>query len=179
MRRLAEAERVRRFMRAVAENAQGETRVYFTGGASAVLMGWREATIDVDVAFVPDRDELLRLLPRLKEELELNIELACPADFLPELDGWEERSPFIAREGKVSFHHYDFHAQALAKIERGHEQDRADVQSMLKTGCVTPARLREFFEAMAPRLYLHPAIDPTAFRRALDEALAAGEEAAP
>ena len=95
MRRLAEADRIRSFMRALGASGPPETRVYFTGGVSAVLMGWRAATIDVDVSFVPDRDEVLRLLPALKNELDLNIELASPADFIPELPGWEDRSPFI------------------------------------------------------------------------------------
>ena len=172
MRRLAEADRIRRFMRSLGAAATQETRVYFTGGVSAVLLGWRSATIDVDVAFVPDRDELLRILPALKDELELNIELASPAHFLPELPGWEERSPFIAREEKVSFHHYDFYAQALAKIERGHAQDRTDVEAMLGAGLVQTARLRELFEMIVPHLYRFPAVDPASLHRALEEALA-------
>ena len=159
-------------MRALGAAAREEARVYFTGGVSAVLMGWRPTTIDVDLALAPDRDDLLRLLPALKDELELNIELAAPSHFVPELPGWEERSPFIAREGKVSFHHYDFYAQALAKIERGHAQDRADVEAMLGAGLVLPARLRELFEMIVPHLYRYPAIDPASLRRALDEALA-------
>ncbi|MDQ7828028.1 MAG: hypothetical protein QN122_05460 [Armatimonadota bacterium] len=28
-------------------------RVYFTGGATALLYGWRETTLDVDVKLVP------------------------------------------------------------------------------------------------------------------------------
>lgn len=172
MRRLAEAGRLRDFMQALGGAAREETHVYLTGGASAVLMGWRSATLDVDVRFVPDRDEILQLLPELKNRLEINIELASPADFIPELPGWQERSPFIAREGKVSFHHYDFYAQALAKIERWHAQDRADVESMLRAGLVEAGRLRELYETIATQLHRYPAIDPNTFRRTLDAALA-------
>jgi len=172
MRRLAEAARIQRLMRALGDTADAETRVYFTGGASAVLEGWRAATVDVDLRIVPDRDEMLRAIPALKEELELNVELASPADFIPELPGWEERSRFIAREGQVSFYHYDFYSQALAKIERGHAQDAADVAAMIDRGLVEPGRLRELFEAIEPRLYRYPAIDPKSFRRALETALA-------
>lgn len=50
---------------------------------------------------------------------------ASTEQFIPELPGWRERSPFIRREGRISFNHYDLHAQALAKIERGHERDPA------------------------------------------------------
>ena len=149
--------------------------MYFTGGVSAVLMGWRATTIDIDLTFVPDRDELMRLLPALKDELEINVEMASPSHFIPELPGWEERSPFIATDGLVSFYHYDFYSQALAKIERGHAQDRADVEAMLNSELVQPERLRELFEQIAPQLYRYPAVDPATMRRAVDETLAPRE----
>jgi hypothetical protein len=34
--------------------------MYLTGGSTAVLEGWREATVDVDLRFDPEADELLR-----------------------------------------------------------------------------------------------------------------------
>lgn len=148
-----------------------EGRVYLTGGASALLHGWRPTTVDVDIRIEPDAGEILRAIPVLKEELELNVELASPGDFIPELPGWRDRSPFIAREGKLSFHHYDFHAQALSKIERRHPRDVEDVRSMLRENLVTPAALRRHFEAIEPELYRYPAIDPPTFRRALEEIL--------
>jgi hypothetical protein len=171
MRQVAEADRIRRLMHALGGAAGEECRIYFTGGASAVLLGWRASTIDVDLSVAPDRDDVLRAFPRLKEDLQLNIELAAPTDFLPPLPAWQERSPFIAREGKVSFHHFDFYSQALAKIERGHAQDRLDVESMLRARLIEPARLRELFEDILPELYRYPAVDPESFQRALEEAL--------
>lgn len=172
MRRLTEADRLARFMRALGRAAVGDTRVYLTGGATAVLLGWRPTTIDIDLQMVPDRDELLRAIATLKDQLEVNVELAWPAQFIPELPGWETRSRFIGREGRVSFYHYDFYAQALAKIERGHSQDRADVAAMLEQGLVVPSRLWELFEEIAPQLHRYPAVDPASFRRAVEEALA-------
>jgi hypothetical protein len=173
MRQVAEAARIRRFMAALGEAAHDETRVYLTGGASAVLQGWRSTTLDVDMEIVPDRDDLLRALPVLKEQLEINVEIAAPSHFIPELPGWAERSVFIVREGRVQFFHYDFYAQALAKIERGHSQDRADVETMIEAGVVAPALLRQLFEDIVPALYRYPAVDPAAFRRAVEVALAA------
>ena len=38
-------------------------------------------------------------IPELKEELELNVELAVPGDFVPMPNGWEERSPFVEQVG--------------------------------------------------------------------------------
>ena len=46
------------------------------------------------------------------------MDLAAPDDFIPALPDWRERSVFIARHGTVEFFHYDFYAQALAKVAR-------------------------------------------------------------
>lgn len=167
MRALADAARIRRFMAALGAEANADAWVYFTGGASAVLHGWRASTIDVDVKIVPDLDRLFRAIPHLKERLEINVELASPDDFIPVRDGWEARSPFIAREGRVSYHHFDLHAQALSKIERGHVQDVADVEEMLRRGLIDRRRLVEDFEAIEPKLYRYPAVDAASFRQAV------------
>jgi hypothetical protein len=83
-------------------------------------------------------------------------------------------SPFIAREGRLDFHHFDLSAQALSKIERGHTQDLEDVREMLARGLVTAAGLRAYFDAITPRLYRYPAIDPASFARAVAAATASG-----
>ncbi|MBI5243502.1 MAG: hypothetical protein HY922_07430 [Elusimicrobia bacterium] len=171
MRRIADAARIRAFMSALAGAAEEEARIYFTGGATAVLMGWRGTTIDVDIKVVPERDALLREIPKLKDSLRINVELASPDLFIPALDGWEERSPFIAREGRLSFHHYDLYAQALAKLERGHQQDLEDARQMLSRGLIEPGALMRRYESIEPRLYRYPAVDPAAFRRSVEEFL--------
>ena len=172
MRQVAEADRVRMLMKSLGAAATREASVYFTGGATAVLMGWRPTTIDVDLAIIPESDELLRAVPEIKEKLKINVELASPAHFLPELPEWRERSVSIGRERKVSFFHYDFYSQALAKIERGHSQDREDVQAMLDTGLVERERLVQLFESIVPQLYRFPAVNPESLRNALDRAIA-------
>jgi hypothetical protein len=164
MRELATAERIRRFMRALGAAAEGEAAVYFTGGATAVLVGWRESTIDVDVLLVPESDSLLRSLPRIKDDLSINVELASPLDFIPVPDGWEERSPSIGREGSLSFFHFDPYGQALAKAERAHHQDLEDVRALIESGLVDPTRALRFLEEIEPELYRFPAIDPPSFR---------------
>ncbi len=100
----------------------------------------------------------------LKERLGVNIELASPPDFIPELPGWRERSPLVFQEGNIDVHHFDFYSQALSKIERGFRQDLDDVGKMIECGLVQPVRLGELFEAIEPELYRYPAIDPAAFR---------------
>jgi hypothetical protein len=172
MRALAGAERLRRFLSELSREAHEDAAVYLTGGATAVLMGWRESTIDADILIVPERDALYRALPRLKEELQINVEIVSPAHFIPELPGWRERSLFIGREGRLSFYHYDPYAQALAKIERGHATDLVDVRQLIDRGLVEPSRLRELHARIQPQLHRYPAIDPPSFRRRLEDVLA-------
>lgn len=112
-------------MRALGARTTTETTCYLTGGASAVLGGWRETTIDVDVLFAPENDELLRAIPD---------------------------------------------AQALAKLERGHDRDLSDVAAMLSLELVDPRRLRAHFAEVEPHLYRFPAVDPSAFRSAVEQA---------
>src|SRR3989338_8619754 len=163
MRVVTSREKIQKFMRAFGARAPRDARLYFTGGATAVLMGWRDTTIDIDIRFNPELDELFHVLPALKEELQINIELASPADFIPPLPGWEERCEYIGREGKVSFYHYDPYSQALAKIERGHTQDLQDVEAMLQKGLLEPQKLLSLYQAIESQLYRYPAIDPRSF----------------
>ncbi len=171
MRELADADRLRRFMRELGRAADRDGEVYLTGGATAVLVGWRDSTVDADILIVPETDALFRALPRLKEELRINVEIASPAHFIPELPGWRERSLPVGREGRLVFFHYDPYAQALAKVERGHAKDLDDVHQLLDRGFVEPDRLWRLFEAIAPRLDRYPAIDPPSFRRRLERVL--------
>lgn len=168
MRQLTNADRIRQLMRALGAQASQATRLYFTGGATAVLLGWRATTIDVDIRIFPESDPLLRAIPPLKEELQMNIELACPADFIPQIPGWEDRSLYITSEGRLAFYHYDFYAQALAKIERGHAQDLQDVRAMIVRGLIVPQTMRRTFEEIEPLLYRYPAINPPSFRQAVE-----------
>lgn len=168
MREPLTAESLELFMRALGAAAKTASRVYLVGGASAVLLGWRAATIDIDLKIIPETDELLRSLPKLKEQLHLNIELASPADFIPELPGWQERSRFIRQEGTLSFYHYDFYAQVLAKIERDFDLDRQDVAQFIASGLVVPGRLIEMFGRIEDELYRYPQLDRASFRAAVE-----------
>lgn len=114
----------------------------------------------------------MRAIPRLKEELRINVELASPDDFIPEVPGWRDRCVFIRQEGDVSFFHYDPYAQALSKIERGHSMDVNDVARMIAGGLVDRGELLRLFERIEPELYRFPAIDPASFRRAVEETVA-------
>ncbi|CAN5836043.1 hypothetical protein BH23ACT12_BH23ACT12_15820 [soil metagenome] len=166
-------------MDALGRTVREPTSIYFTGGVTAILHGWRDATIDIDLKVLPDSDAVLREFPKLKELLGINVELAAPDHFIPQLPGWQERSLFIGRRGSVTFLHYDPYSQALSKIERGHDRDLIDVTSMFADGLVDGKRLFELYEGIEPDLFRYPAIDPASFRRAVLEALEAVGEVVP
>jgi hypothetical protein len=100
MRPPVDEQRIRSLARELGRVARGPVRIYLTGGSSAVLEGWRDAT-----------------------------------------------------------------------IERGFEQDLADVHSMMSSGLIKPSRLRALYDEVESDLYRYPAIDPPAFRRKLALAL--------
>jgi hypothetical protein len=160
--------RLRAFMRAIGAEAHEPGRIYLAGGASAVLQGWRDSTPVIDISIVPPSDRVLRAIADVKERLHVNVELASPADFVPPMPGWETRSPFIALEGPISFHHFDFYTQALSKLERSHRKDLIDVDSMIRDGLVDPDRLRALFEEVAESLYRYPAVHPASLRTAVE-----------
>lgn len=164
MRRLATAERIRALFRRWGAQTRAPATVYLTGGATAVLYGWRESTIDVDIKLVPEHDELLRAVPVLKEELQINIELASPDLFVPVRAGWQDRSPWESTEGRLTIRHYDLYAQALSKIERDHDRDRQDVATMIDRGLVDREHLLEYYEAVEPDLFRYPAVDQPSLR---------------
>jgi hypothetical protein len=172
VRGLADRERIQRFLEALGREARRDVRVYLVGGTSAVLFGWRPATIDIDLVMQPEDDALLRAIVGLKESLQINVEMASPADFIPVPEGWEDRGTFIARIGRVTCYHFDLYAQALAKVERGHRQDLEDVAEMVRRGLIVPARALDYFARMEPQLHRFPAIHAPAFRQAVEQAFA-------
>ena len=177
MRETTDAAKVQELMRLLGAEARGKGRIYLVGGSSAVLLGWRATTVDVDLKLDPESVGVFHAIARAKNTLNMNVELAAPDDFIPPLPDWRERSPFIARYGSVDFFHYDFYAQALAKIERGHEQDLRDVEAMRRERLIEPLRLIEFFDAIEPGLVRYPAIDAACFREKVQKAVKAmGEQ---
>ena len=167
MRRNVSAEMLREFMRELGNAARSRGAVYFTGGATALLFGLRETTIDVDIRLDPEPAGIFEALPGLKNRFDINVELASPADFIPVAKDWKERSIFIAEHGMVSFFHYDLAAQALSKVERGFVQDIEDARAFLQKGEISPENLLEYFKSIVPALVRYPALEPERFEHKL------------
>lgn len=150
-------------MEELGRRSTGPGRIYLTGGASALLEGWRASTVDVDLKLDPEPPGIFEAIARIKNDLDLNIELASPDQFLPPLPGWRDHSTFITRVGDVEFYHYDFRAQALSKLARAHDRDLLDVKAMLERGLVDREVLLQALEEIRPGLVRYPALDPERF----------------
>lgn len=174
MRQLVDRAHLTSFLAELGRRVRVPTRLYLVGGASAVVEGWRASTADIDFVAEPESRELYESLPDLKQRLDISVEIASPAHFVPELPGWRDRSEWIERHGALQVYHYDFTSQLVAKIERGHQQDLLDARHMVARK-VDTTRLRELVALTAGDLVRYPALDPVAFHAKIDAFLASTE----
>lgn len=168
MRPNVDAQKIQELMEVLGRESMGSGSIYFTGGASALLIGWRGSTVDVDIRLDPEPPGIFQAIAKLKQELNINIELASPQDFLPPLPGWRDRSVFIGKQGNISFYHYDFTAQALSKLSRGFDRDIKDVQAMYKQKLFSLSELRDCFETIVPELIRFPSLDSDRLRNKVE-----------
>lgn len=150
--------RIEKFIDEVGLFVKKPVNVYFTGGATAVMLGIRESTIDIDIKFDPDEIQMYEAIKYLKEKLNMNIELASPSDFIPALPSWKERSIFIVQKGSVRFFHYDLYSQVIAKVQRRWKQDLSDVAGFMRNN-VDKEKLLELFISIKPAFIKYPSID--------------------
>ena len=163
---------IRELMRELAHSAprRGSYRVYFVGGSTAVLAGWRESTIDADL--YSDHEDIFHDVQGIKERLQLNIEFARPEDFVPPLAGNERRHVLIETIGKVSFYHYDPYTQLLSKVVRGFNRDVLDAERFLASGMVNGERFRALVDDIPDSAYArYPALSRQAVVEAVKEFL--------
>ncbi len=151
-------ERLLLFLEKFGKRFHSETTIYLTGGATALLKNWRNTTLDIDLYANPEPSQLFQNISDLKQDLQINIEIAAPIHFVPTLSGWENRSEFIERFGKTNYYHFDFYSQVFAKLSRGHTRDLKDVENMYRENLVNPSRLLELFEAAQDQIIKFPAL---------------------
>ena len=150
-RQTVSKEMIQLFMKSVGETLRRRATFYLTGGSTAILYGFREGTIDIDIA--GDMDELFEHIPKIKERLKINVELAKPTDFVPGLPGEESRHVPIGTFGKATFMHFDPYAQAFSKIVRGHETDIADAKALVAANLVEAKKLCEMVKQLPDRSF--------------------------
>ncbi len=165
MRNKLTPELLRRFMQSLAFQSEGQGSIYFTGGATALLLGLREQTIDVDLRLDPEPRGAFEAIARIKNELNLNVELASPADFIPVSADWKMKSAFIEQVGQLMFFHFDLRAQALSKIERGYGHDLADARGFLAAAKMTGEEFLSFFQGVKAGAIRYPALSLSGWER--------------
>jgi hypothetical protein len=156
-------------MKELAQSAprRGAFRVYLVGGGTAVYLGWRRSSIDVDL--FSDQDVIFRDIQKIKERLNINIEFARPEDFVPPLDGSADRHVFIEKLGAITFYHYDPYAQLFSKIVRGFERDLEDARQFVGRGTVDPVRFRTLVKKIPDAAYArYPSLSRKGVEGAVD-----------
>lgn len=147
--------------------SQMSGRIYLVGGTAVVYRGLRVRTLDIDIAIESGEAQLLEAVRRLKDELQVNVELASPEDFIPLPPGWEGRARFIGRFGNLDVFYFDFDSIALTKIVRANERDLDDLVLLAREGLVQLQALEQEVAAMLPQLgtgrYFN--VDPAAVAR--------------
>lgn len=159
MREPLDRERLENILELLGKSLDSKCRVYVTGGATALLYGWRDITIDLDFKVIPEPPKFYEIIAQVKNEGKVNLELATPDHFVPLLPGWETRSKYIDTYGKADFYHFDPYTQVLSKIERNHHRDQIDVENFIKSGLVTMDRLTDLFNEVKHECIKFPAID--------------------
>jgi hypothetical protein len=118
-------------------------------------LGLRSATLDIDYAAdaddpaaLADLEHAIRLL---KNELDVNVEPASPADFLPVPSSALARSRFVGRYGSLSVYYYHLASLVIAKVARSFEQDLDDAEQLVRTGEVTWHEITDTWAEMRER----------------------------
>ncbi|MEM7534855.1 MAG: DUF6036 family nucleotidyltransferase [Chloroflexota bacterium] len=168
MRQRVDRQRIELFLQRLGRRFTKPGRLYLVGGTTMVYEGLRQQTLDIDISFDianEDHSAFINAIRELKETLSLNIEEASPEDFIPVPAGHKERSEYIGRYGQLDVFHYDLYSLALSKIERGTEDDFADVLSLLETERIEISQLTEYFDEIMTH-YATKSLkqDPTEFR---------------
>lgn len=149
---------------------RGAYHVYFVGGGTAVYLGWRQATIDVDL--YSEGDTVFRDIQGIKERLNVNIEFARLEDFVPPLRGTSTRHLFIDKIGSVSFYHYDPYAQAFSKVVRGFERDLEDARAFVGRSLVDVRKFRSLVVGIPDSAYSrYPNLSRAAVEKAVGDFL--------
>jgi hypothetical protein len=141
VRELTDRDRLRRFLEALGRRLRRPVRFYLVGGSVIIDLGLRGTTLDVD--YVADADDpadladLEQLIRTLKNELDINVEPASPADFLPVPRSVLERSRYVRRQGKLNIYYYHLPSLVISKVARGLEQDLDDAEGLIRSGEVS------------------------------------------
>lgn len=150
-----------KFLAALGKAYRKPGRIYLAGGAALVHMGVRSgATLDIDVVIEADNeDEMIITIRRLVDQMQINIEFASPADFIPVPSQWTAHSRYFGRYGKIEAFYYDLYSLTLSKISRGNDRDLLDVKLLVQEKLITLDELDAAYNEILPRMGKRPYIN--------------------
>jgi Nucleotidyltransferase of unknown function (DUF6036) len=158
---------IEKFLIALGKAYRKAGRLYLAGGAALVHLGLRSgSTLDIDVVIeATDEDEMITAIRRLVEQMQINIEFASPADFIPIPAQWAAHAKYIGRYGKIDAFYFDLYSLALSKIARGNDRDLVDVKLLVQQKLVVLEELDIAYNEVLPRMGKRPYInlDPQKF----------------
>lgn len=147
MRQRVDRTRLRQFLRTLGGRVRRPVRFYLVGGGVLIDLGLRATTVDIDFVAEADDpralDELEVVIRQLKNEMDLSIEPASPADFLPIPSTAVGRSRYVGTFGSLSVYYYDLASLVIAKAARGLERDLDDVERLVRAGQVAWQEVEE------------------------------------
>jgi hypothetical protein len=141
-------------------------------------IGFRSQTEDIDYVARLDGDhhEFISALRSLITEMDVSVEQAGPGD-IPLPAGWEDRSQFIGRFGRLDVFTFDPISTALSKIERGLPRDIDDALTLVNSGFVRIPDLTRAFDEVSSRLETESIrVDERDFRRKFQAFLSMAQE---
>lgn len=97
-----DAARINEFLTALGGRFHGRGRVFLVGGTCLVYEGFRAQTLDIDLTFdlhAGEHGTFVRVVQQLKHEMQINVEEASPAEFIPLPSGADQRARHIGRFG--------------------------------------------------------------------------------
>jgi hypothetical protein len=152
MRPPVDKPRIDDFLRRLGETHRAG-RVFLVGGWALVYQGLRARTLDVDITIeADDADALMQGIRRLKDELQINVELTSPADFVPLPPGWHDRSRRGGRYDALDVYCFDFYSIALSKIVRANQRDVDDIVLLAQHGLIEVTALDGVVRDALPQL---------------------------
>ncbi|MFN9173947.1 MAG: hypothetical protein ACK58N_05385 [Synechocystis sp.] len=67
MRSSVDPQKIEQLMEALGKEARGSGCIYFTSGASALLIGWRSSTVGIDIRLDPEPSGIFQAIAKLKQ----------------------------------------------------------------------------------------------------------------
>jgi hypothetical protein len=117
--------RLTQFLDLLGRRLRRPTRFYLVDGSVLIDLRLRPTTLDIAHAAEADEpialSELEEAIRSLRQQLDLNIEPASPADFLPVPASALSQSQFVRQHGPLSVYYYLLPTHVIAKVARGSE----------------------------------------------------------